>query len=202
MLQIQNLKGYIPDVIIDQLPEVCAKFDIDGPKRLSHLIGQCKHESGNFSIFTENLNYSEQGLLKTFPKYFTQETAVVFAKKPEKIANHVYADRMGNGPETLGNGYRYRGRGAIQLTGRDNYKAFGAALGVDLLANPDLVSTTYPIASAAFFFKSNGLWTICDKGTDVPTITAVTKRVNGGIHGLSERILYTQEVYRLLQGSF
>lgn len=195
---LPKLKGHVPDSIYNQLPGVL-KFGIDGPKRLSNFLGQCAHESANFTVFTENLNYSAKGLLSTFPKYFkTQADADAYARKPEKIANRVYANRMGNGSEISGDGYKYRGRGALQTTGKDNYKALGDFLGVDLVNTPDLVATTYPLASAAFFFKSNNLWTICDGGTDVDTITKLTKRVNGGLNGLGHRIKETQKFYKIL----
>lgn len=196
-MQIEKLKGYIPDSILNQIPSILS-FGIDGPKRLSHFLGQCKHETGGFKVFTENLNYSAEGLLKIFSKYFTTESAKLYARNPEKIANRVYANRMGNGDENSGDGWKYKGRGALQTTGKVNYKALGDFLKVDLLSNPDLVSTTYSLASAAFFFKNNNLWVICDKGIDDITITSVTKRVNGGTHGLEERIKYTKEFYTIL----
>lgn len=194
---LQKLKGHIPDSILAQLPGLL-KFGIDGPKRMSHLLGQCMHESAKFTVFSENLNYSASGLLKIFPKYFTASQANLYARQPSKIANRVYANRMGNGDEASGDGYKYRGRGALQTTGKSNYTELGKFLGVDLVNNPDLVATVYPVASAAFFFMNNNLWTICDKGVDVNTITQVTKRVNGGTHGLAERIKYTQYIYKIL----
>jgi putative chitinase len=137
---------------------------------------------------TENLNYSADGLLKIFPKYFANKLNESYARNPEKIASRVYASRMGNGDELSKDGFKFRGRGYIQLTGKDNYTKFTQFIGEDCVANPDLVATKYPLASAAFFFNSNGLWALCDKGADTAAVTAVTKRVNGGTHGLDDRL--------------
>ena len=169
------------------------------PERAAHFFAQTAHESGGFKIFSENLNYSAQGLQGVFGKYFPGNLEESYARQPQKIASRVYASRMGNGDEASGDGYKYRGRGAIQLTGKDNYKAFSAAINEDCVANPDLVATKYPLASAAFFFDSNKLWAICDKGADDATVTSVTKRVNGGTLGLSDRIKHFKEYYNLLK---
>lgn len=195
-----NLKEHLPESIFSQLDTVCTKFQIDGPKRLSHLLGQCAHETGNWKVFTENLNYSADRLLVIFPKYFKDiKSTEGYARNPQKIANKVYASRMGNGDESSGDGFKFRGRGALQTTGKSNYKALGDSIGIDLLESPDLVATHYPLSSAAFFFLSNKLWTICDTGTDIETITRISKRVNGpAAHGLQERIRYTQEYYKIL----
>jgi putative chitinase len=175
--------------IMSEVASIVDKFNITNPLRLSHFLSQCAHESANFTALRENLNYSSDGLLKIFPKYFKDRaTADAYARKPEKIANRVYASRMGNGDEASGDGFNFRGRGYIQLTGKDNYKQFGSFIGEDLVANPDLVATKYPLTSAAFFFNKNGLWAICDKGDTKEIVTQVTKRVNGGTHGLDDRI--------------
>lgn len=195
---IPKLQGHIPDNVLAQIPGVLS-FGIDGPKRLANFLGQCKHESGSFHYTEENLHYSAAGLLKVFKKYFpSQVIADQYANQPDKIASRVYANRMGNGDEASGEGYKYRGRGYLQITGKVNYKLLKDALGVDLLEHPELVATTYALASAGFFFKNNSLWTICDQGTDTDTITALTKRINGGTNGLQERITYTQEFYKIL----
>jgi putative chitinase len=174
MLEIESLKD---------------SFQINTPLRLAHFLAQCAHESANFTAVRENLNYSADGLRKIFGKYFpTDALAQAYARQPEKIANKVYSSRMGNGDEASGDGFKFRGRGAIQLTGKDNYKAFDAIVPEDILANPDLVATKYPLTSAAFFFKKNNLWALCDKGATDADVTAVTKRVNGGTHGLPDRI--------------
>lgn len=196
---LPKLKGYIPDDIIAQLPDVCVKFGIDGPLRLSHFLGQTREESENYTHLVENLNYSAQGLIATWPKHFpTLEIANQYARQPEKIANRAYANRSGNGDEGSGDGWKYRGRGALQTTGRDNYKALGNFLGVDLLSNPDIVATDYAMASAGFFFKNGNIWVICDRGVDLPTITKVTEEVNGGTLNLNIRVEYTQHIYNLL----
>jgi putative chitinase len=178
--------------VYDELVDVVQTFDISNPFRLAHFLAQCAHESGNFKFTRENLNYSEIGLLNVFPKYFDKNTAKLYARKPEQIANIVYECRLGNGNRNTGDGYKFRGRGYLQLTGRVNYKAFGDYIGVDLITNPDLVATKYALTSAAWFFEKKGLWKICDQGVDEPTIVAVTKRVNGGTNGLKDRISKTK----------
>ena len=136
----------------------------------------------------ENLNYSAQRLLQVFPKYFKNVDVNAYARNPQKIGSRVYANRMGNGDEASGDGFKYRGRGYIQLTGKNNYQAFSGFIGEDCVANPDLVATTYPLASAAFFFNANNIWAICDRGANDATVTSVTKAVNGATHGLAERL--------------
>jgi len=198
--KLENLKGHIPDSVIAQIPDTAKKFNITTPLRLAHFLAQCGHESGGFKAIQENLNYSAKGLTGTFRKYFINEAAAgPYAKNPQKIASKGYGGRMGNGPESTGDGYKFRGRGYIQLTGKDNYTNFAKFIGEDTVANPDLVATKYPLASAAFFFDSNKLWVICDKGADTATVTAVTKRVNGGTIGLPDRIKHFQEYYHLLK---
>jgi len=195
---IDKLKGKVADNVYGQLSEACTKFNINSPLRLAHFMAQCSHESGSFKAVSENLNYSSKGLLGTFGKYFDASSAASYEKKPEKIASRVYANRMGNGDEASGEGWKFRGRGYIQLTGKQNYQKFTQFIGEDCVANPDLVATKYPLASAAFFFDSNKLWSICDKGADDATVTAVTKRVNGGTLGLADRIKHFKEFYHLL----
>lgn len=165
--------------------------------RAAHFFGQLAHETADFKISTENLNYSAEGLLKTFPRYFTAETAAEYARQPERIANRVYANRMGN--VLPGDGYKYRGRGAIQLTGFTNYGAFAKyAKRPDVLSNPDIVATELAFDSAFFFFERNSLWTICDHGLDA--VTQLTKRINGGTNGLEDRIAKTKKYYSILEG--
>jgi putative chitinase len=198
-LKLENLKGHIPDAVIAQIPETAQKFNITNPLRLAHFLSQCGHESAGFKAIQENLNYSADGLKKIFPKYFPGNLAEGYARNPEKIASKVYGSRMGNGDETTKEGFKFRGRGYIQLTGKDNYTRFGKFIGEDTVANPDLVATKYPLASAAFFFDSNKLWEICDRGADDATVTAVTKRVNGGTIGLTDRIKHFKEYFALLK---
>jgi putative chitinase len=197
--KLQNLKGHIPDAVIAQIPETAKKFNLTNPLRLAHFLAQCGHESGGFKAVSENLNYSADGLKKIFGKYFPGNLNESYARQPEKIASRVYGSRMGNGDESTGEGFKFRGRGYIQLTGKQNYTNFAKFIGEDTVSNPDLVATKYPLASAAFFFDSNKLWSICDKGSDVATVTAVTKRVNGGVIGLTDRIKHFNEYYNLLK---
>jgi putative chitinase len=198
-LKLENLKGHIPDSVIAQIPDAAKKFNISNPLRLAHFLAQCGHESAGFKAIQENLNYSADGLKKIFPKYFPGNLAEGYARNPEKIASKVYGGRMGNGDETTKEGFKFRGRGYIQLTGKDNYTKFAKFIGEDTVGNPDLVATKYPLASAAFFFDSNKLWDICDKGSDDATVTAVTKRVNGGTIGLADRIKHFKEYFGLLK---
>lgn len=172
------------------------------PVRAAHFFAQTAHETGNFKAFSENLNYSADGLNKIFPKYFKNagKDANAYARNPEKIANVVYASRMGNGDEASGDGWKYRGRGALQLTGKANYEAFAKYLGNnEVLENPDLVATKYAFESAMFFFDKNKLWDICDKGVNDEAILALTKRINGGTHGLDDRKEKTKKYYEYVK---
>jgi putative chitinase len=198
-MDINKLKGHIPDAVIAQLPDTIAKFELNTPLRLAHFLAQAGHESGGFKAVNENLNYGAKGLLGIFKKYFpTPEKAALYERKPEKIANLVYGGRMGNGPEASGEGYKYRGRGYIQLTGKDNYKAFDLVVAENITDNPDLVATKYPLLSAAWFFHKNGLHKIADKGATEAVVTEVTKRVNGGTIGLPDRLKHFKEYHALL----
>ena len=197
-MNLEKLKGHIPDSVIAQLPDVISTYKIDTALRLAHFLAQTGHESAQFKAVSENLNYGAKGLRGIFGKYFPGNLAESYARQPQKIASRVYGGRMGNGPEESGDGYKYRGRGYIQLTGKNNYTNFAKFIGEDTVNNPDLVATKYPLASAAFFFDSNKLWSICDKGADDATVTAVTKRVNGGTIGLLDRIKHFKEYYKLL----
>jgi putative chitinase len=197
--KLDKLKGHIPDSVIAAIPDTAAKFNITNVLRLAHFLAQAGHESGQFKATSENLNYSSKGLLGIFPRYFNTATAEQYARKPEMIASKVYGGRMGNGAEVTKDGYKFRGRGYIQLTGKDNYTQFDKTVPEDILANPDLVATKYALMSAAWFFDKNKLWGICDKGADQATVTAVTKRVNGGTIGLPDRIKHFNEYYNLLK---
>jgi putative chitinase len=195
-LNIERLKGHIPDTVISQIPEVASKFGINNPVKLAHFLAQCGHESGGFRLVSENLNYSADGLRKIFPKYFKDVSPDSYARNPQKIASRVYGGRMGNGPEASGEGFKYRGRGYIQLTGKNNYKAFSDSIGVDVVAEPDLVATKYPLLSAAWFFSKNCLGK-CVDASDT-TVVNVTKCVNGGTIGLPDRLKHFKEYYKLL----
>jgi putative chitinase len=198
-LKLDKLKGHIPDAVIAMIPDTAAKFQINTPLRLAHFLAQCGHESGGFKATQENLNYSAKGLNGIFKKYFpTLESALPYERKPEKIASKVYGGRMGNGPESTGEGYKFRGRGYIQLTGKENYTAFGKSIGEDMTVNPDKVASTYALLSAAWFFSKNGLHKIADEGASDTVVTKITKRVNGGTIGLPDRIKHFKEYYHLL----
>ena len=198
-LKLDKLRGHIPDAVIAMIPDTAAKFQINTPLRLAHFLAQCGHESGGFRATQENLNYSAKGLNGIFKKYFpTEASAAAYARNPQKIANKVYGGRMGNGLEASGEGYKFRGRGYIQLTGKENYTAFGKAIGEDILANPDKVASTYALLSAAWFFSKNGLHKMADGGATDAVVTSITKRVNGGTIGLADRIKHFKEYYHLL----
>jgi putative chitinase len=198
-LKLENLKGHIPDAVIAQIPDTAAKFEINTPLRLAHFLAQCGHESGGFRLTKENLNYSAKGLKGIFSKYFKEEgLAESYERKPEKIANRVYGGRMGNGPESSGDGSKYCGRGYIQLTGKDNYVDFGKSINEDMTANPEKVSTHYALLSAAWFFSKNGLHKMADGGATDAVVTQITKKVNGGTIGLPDRIKHFKEYYNLL----
>jgi len=196
-MDLNKLKGHIPDSVIAQIPDVMKTFGIDTPVKIAHFLSQCGHESAGFKVVNENLNYSAKGLVGIFKKYFpTQALAEQYQRKPEKIANRVYASRMGNGDEASGEGFKFRGRGFIQLTGKQNYTAFGKSISVDIAANPDLVATKYPLLSAAWFFSKNCL-AKCKDASDA-SVLAVTKCVNGGTIGLADRTKHFKEYYALL----
>ena len=198
-LKLEKLKGHIPDAVIKQIPDTAAKFQINTPLRLAHFLAQCGHESGGFRLTKENLNYSAKGLTGTFKKYFpTEAAAKPYERQPIKIANKVYGNRMGNGPESSGEGAKFCGRGYIQLTGKENYTAFGKSINEDILSNPDKVASDYALLSAAWFFSKNGLHKMADEGASDIVVTKITKRVNGGTIGLADRIKHFKEYYSLL----
>lgn len=185
----------LPADVARQIPSL-SRYGIDTPIRLCHFLAQCAHESANFTRFVENLNYSKEGLLKTFPKYFDEATAAQYHRQAERIANRVYASRMGNGNEASGDGWRFRGRGAIQMTGRSNYESFFKDFPG---ATADQVSAEHSLTSAGWFWNSAKLNAIADKGWDDQTITAVTRRANGGTHGLADRIAKFRHYEKLLK---
>jgi putative chitinase len=198
--KLDALKGHVPQAIIDQIPDTAARFGITTPLRLAHFLSQASHESGGFRAFSENLNYNAKGLCAIFRKYFPSVTiAMQYERKPEKIANRVYSSRMGNGNEASGEGWKYRGRGALQTTGKSNYQDFANFMQMpEIMSNPDLVATRYALASAAFFFKKNSLWGICDQGASDEVVKKLTKRINGGQIGILDRIKHFKEFYHLL----
>jgi len=198
--KLDKLKGHIPDSVLAQIPDTAAKFNITNPLRLAHFLAQCGHESGGWKATSENLNYSSKGLMGIFKKYFpTLALAEQYARKPIAIASRVYGGRMGNGAEPTQDGYKFRGRGYIQLTGKSNYAAFSKDTGLDVVANPDLVATKYPLLSAAWFFSKNGLFAIADTGSTPEVVEKITRRVNGGTIGLDDRLKHFNEYYALLK---
>jgi putative chitinase len=194
-INLNALNGHIPDVVIAQIPTIGAATNA---LRLAHFLAQCSHESVGFTVVYENLNYSADGLTATFPNAFPDPLNQTYARNPAKIGARAYANKNGNGDEASGDGYTFRGRGYIQLTGKSNYASFGRFINEDTVANPDSVATQYPLASAGFFFDSNNIWTVCDGGSSDSVITAVTKKVNGGTNGLADRTTLFNEYYALL----
>ena len=192
------LDGIIPESVINELPEVIEKFEIDSVLKLTHFLAQASHESAGFTAVRENLNYSADGLKRVFGRYFPDDLSEEYARQPEKIASRVYANRMGNGDEYTHDGYTYRGRGYLQCTGKDNYQLLSEDFNVDFISNPDLVASDYPLATAAWFFTKNGLWKICEQGSTNDVVTRLTKRINGGTIGLDDRIERFHKFYELL----
>jgi len=196
---LEKLVGLIPDDVLAQIPDTAKKFNITTPLRLAHFLAQCGHESGNWRAVSENLNYSSKALKSIFGKYFPGNLNESYARQPEKIAARVYGGRMGNGEESTGEGWKFRGRGYIQLTGKNNYTKFDSFVDDDIVGNPDLVAEKYPLMSAAFFFDSNNLWYTCDAGDSDDVVKRVTRRVNGGYHGLEDRLSKFKKYWSLLK---
>lgn len=182
MIDYSKLTKHLPEHVYVQILDVVIKYKINTPLRLAHFLAQCHHESAGFNVVEENLNYSAEGLLRTFKKYFTSDQASEYAHNKVKIASRVYANRMGNGDEASQDGWLYRGRGYIQLTGKDNYAAFNDQVPEDVIKNPDLVATQYPMLSAAWFWDKNKINNMCYE-----TIEDVTLAVNGGLNGIVDR---------------
>jgi len=210
---IQKLRTakLVPETVLTELPTIVTKFNVTSNLQLAHFLSQCAHESGNFKTLQENLNYSDVNRIAQIFKSDVDlnrnrvveaaelENAKKYVKKPKELANFVYANQNGNGNEASGDGYNFRGRGYIQLTGRINYKSFSDFIGEDCVANPDLVSNKYPLASAAFFFQKTKLWEMCTKGSDIKTITDITKKINGGTHGLDDRVARFNNIYSVIK---
>jgi len=201
-LTLDQLKQLLPkNPYVDHwhhaLSQLLPDYDINSPQRIAAFIAQCSHESGGFTALKENLNYRAVTLRKIFPKYFpTDDLANAFAGKPEMIANRVYASRMGNGDEASGDGFRYCGRGLIQLTGKSNYQSFADSLEMNVEDVPDYLSTFEGAAqSACWFWESNNLNQWADKGD----ILTLTKRINGGTIGLEDRIQHYDHAMQILQ---
>ena len=186
MTEDQLVEMHIDPSWLEPLTAAFARFEINTPERQAAFIGQCAHESANFKTLQENLNYSAKGLNATWPSRFPSEAeAQPYHRQPEKIANKVYSGRMGNLEE--GDGWKYRGRGLIQLTGKDNYRLASDALGVDFIADPDLVLTKeYAALTAAWYWNKRGL----NKEADAKDFTGMTKKINGGVIGLADRVAH------------
>ncbi len=194
---IEKLKNSIPTTVYNQLTR--ETLDNITPLRLAHFLAQCDHESGGFVRLTENMNYSAAGLLATFGKRFNG-VSETYARKPEKIANRAYADRLGNGNEASGDGWRFRGRSFIQLTGRDGYTRASKDLKQDFINNPNLVATEYALKVALWFFTSQKIWTVCDTGATEQAVKEVTRRVNGEkCLGLDDRIKLFNKYWSVLK---
>lgn len=201
-LTLDVLKACLPQakqerlaMFLEGLNETFEHFEINTPARKAMFIAQTAHESGNFNAVEENLNYQAKALMAFWPKKFAG-VADEYARKPEKIANRAYCDRMGNGPEASGEGFKYRGRGLIQLTGKDNYRACGKALGLDLLTDPDQVAKN-PVAvlSAGWFWDTRKL----NQWADKEDVTTVTKKINGGTIGLADRTAHFHHILEVLK---
>ena len=194
MIEAQLIALGIDGKWFEPLTNTFSKFEIDTPKRQAAFIGQCGHESNNFRTLEENLHYSANALMRVWPSRFPDnDVAEKYANKPEKIANKVYSGRMGNAED--GDGWKYHGRGLIQLTGKDNYTRCGEALNIDLVNNPDLLlEPEFAAASAGWFWRKHGLNQLADLGDWV----AITKRINGGIHGIDDRVARTNKALAVL----
>jgi putative chitinase len=187
MIDLSRIKDHISSEVYKSLLDVCIKYQINTPLRLCHFLAQCAHESADFKHVSENLNYSYEALLRVFPKYFNIENVESYVHQPVEIAARVYANRMGNGDEASLEGWFYRGRGYIQLTGKDNYKAFDATVSDNVVINPEIVAEKYPLESAAWFWNSHKLNEAADQGADQNVIAEITKKINGGYNGLENR---------------
>ncbi len=192
----QLAKLHIGQQWVTALNDTFSQFGILTPNQQAAFIGQCGHECGHFRILEENLNYRAATLMKLWPKRFpTLEIANQYAGNPKKIANMVYANRMGNRDEASGDGYRFRGRGCIQLTGHANYFHAGKALGVDFVMEPDLVATPkYAAMTAGWFWSTHG----CNEAAEAQDWVKLTKKINGGTIGLEDRIVHTKQALAAL----
>lgn len=193
------LQQKLPAAVLAELPATILQFKLNDPLVLAHFLSQCAVESNNFTAVREALNYSAPALLRTFRTHFTPALAVAYARQPEKIANRAYANRMGNGNEASGDGWKYRGRGFMQLTGKANYKDFGRFMALaDIVTNPDLVATTYPLTSAAYFFNAHKIFDFAKKGATDAVVEEVSEIINGGLNGIAERKRQFHDFYQLI----
>jgi putative chitinase len=200
-MDINKLSGAIPATVIAQIPNVMTQFSVNTPLRLGHFLSQCGHESWNFTATVENLNYSEEALNRVFHKYFPDDLAKSYARQGQRIGSRVYANRMGNGDEASGEGFKYRGRGFIQLTGKVNYASFDKLVEENIIEQPELVATKYPLLSAAWYWNSRNLNAIADLGDSDAVVTRITKVVNGGMNGYDDRLKLFKKFYPILNAS-
>ena len=191
----------VADTYLPYLNKYMEECHINTPKRAAHFLAQIAHESGELQHTSENLNYSADGLLKTFPKYFTAATAKTYARHQEKIANRVYASRMGNGNEASGDGWKFRGRGLIGYTGRSNYAAYAKWCGYDVVADPDLLSKPLGATRSACHYFEQYCNTLADKedGKSNAMLLQITKRINGGTIGYLSRSTYFQRAKKIFK---
>lgn len=195
MIDYSKLRNELPTKVFDEILDVCVKYKIDTALRLAHFLAQCSHESAGFTRTEENLNYSLEALLRVFPRYFNTGNVEAYVRKPIEIASRVYANRMGNGDESSLEGWFYRGRGYIQLTGKNNYTRFDKEVLGNLVIEPELVASKYALLSAAWFWNEHSLNQIADQGSDQNVVSNITKVVNGGYHGLENRQLQFNKLY-------
>ena len=193
--EIMGCSGTVAITWCDPINAVMQRFKLDTKARAAAFLAQVGHESGRLTRLVENLNYSSEGLVATWPKRFDTKLAAQVARKPEQIANIVYADRLGNGSQASGDGWKYRGRGLIQITGKSNYRDCGAVLGLDLLSNPSLLEIpTNAAMSAGWFWSTSGLNALADAGQ----FETMTRRINGGLNGLADRKVLLARAMRVL----
>jgi putative chitinase len=197
MVNLTKLENIIPARVIKELSLIP---QADSILKVSHFVSQCSHESANFKKTAENLNYGSDALARLFPSDFTPKQALSYHRDPVRIANRLYANRLGNGDEASGDGNKYKGHGYIQLTGKSNHTLFSKYIGVDCITNPELISKQYPLTSAAWFFDVNGIWKLCEKGSSDQCITKVTRVINGGTIGIDDRIKQFHAIFNALSG--
>lgn len=198
-MDLSKLKGVVPGDVLVAFALTLDEYHLSTPLRAAHFLAQCAHESANFTKREENLNYDMTGLLRVFPKYFNPGNVEPYVRKPIEIASRVYANRMGNGPEESLEGWFYRGRGYLQITGKDNYTAFDKLVEDNLVLYPELVATKYPLESAAWFWNTHHLNDKADRGSDQQVVADITKVINGGYNGLADRQDHFDNIYNRIK---
>jgi putative chitinase len=199
-MNINKIK--LPDKIANYIPDIIVKYDINTNLRLAHFLAQVHYESAGFTATEENLNYSSKRLLQVFPKYFkTVESTNKYTHQPMYLASYVYGNRMGNGDEASNDGWTFRGRGYMQLTGKNNYIAFDKSVDADIINNPDLVSTDYALISAAWYWNSRKLNNYADVGAGSNEVKKITSIINGGLHGFEQRNKLFNYYYKLFNNA-